>query len=381
MIYLDSAATSFRKPPAVREAVLRAMEECASLGRGGYRAANEAAERVFVCRERCAALFDCLPEQVVFTSCATHGLNLAIKGTVSTNERVVVSGFEHNAVMRPLYALGARTVVVGRRLFDPADTLRAFREAVTPETKAVICTHVSNVFGYVLPIEEIAALCRERGTALIVDASQSAGCLPLSLRKLGADFIAMPGHKGLYGPQGTGILLCGRVPERTLLEGGTGSLSREREMPEFLPDRLEAGTHNVPGIAGLSEGIRFIMETGLAEIREREQQLVRLATARLSEIPGTRVFSGKPQSGVLSFLCGEDSEETAAYLASREIAVRAGLHCAPTAHESAGTLESGTVRASFSAFSGEADIMALAAAVSDYEKNAGRKKETPLLHL
>lgn len=376
MIYLDSAATSFRKPPEVREAVLRAMEECASPGRGGYPAANKAAECVFACRERCAALFDCRPEQVVFTANATHGLNLAIKGTLSAGDRVVVSGFEHNAVMRPLYALGARITVAGTRLFDPEDTLRAFRRAVTPGTKAVICTHVSNVFGYVLPIEEIAALCRTRGAALIVDASQSAGCLPVSLQKLGAAYIAMPGHKGLYGPQGTGVLLCGTVPGRTLIEGGTGSLSEEHGMPQFLPDRLEPGTHNVPGIAGLSEGIRFVTKTGLSAIQTHEQRLVRYAAKLLSGLPNVRVFAGEPQSGVLSFLCGADSEETAAYLASCGIAVRAGLHCAPAAHTSAGTLASGTVRASFSVFSTEADVNALADAVSRFEKNSESEKET-----
>jgi len=209
MIYLDYGATSFSKPPQVRRAVAEAMASCASPGRGGYPQAMEAAERVYACREEAAALFDCDPERVVFTMNGTHGLNIAIRSLVRPGARVVISGFEHNAVTRPLYALGARVTVAGRRLFAPEDTLHTFREALRG-AEAAVFTHVSNVFGYILPVEELAALCREAGVPFIVDAAQSAGSLPVSLRKWGADFIAMPGHKGLLGPQGTGLLLCGR---------------------------------------------------------------------------------------------------------------------------------------------------------------------------
>ena len=362
MIYLDSAATSFQKPPEVAAAMLDALRRCASPGRGGYGAAMAAAETVYRCRERCAALFDAEPEQVVFTSSATHGLNLAIKDLVRPGDRVVISGFEHNAVVRPLAALGAETVPAGTALFDPEKTLRAFRDAVGPETTAVVCTHVSNVFGYVLPLEDIADLCRDRGVPLIVDAAQSAGVLPLSLRRLGAAYVAMPGHKGLMGPQGTGVLLCGRVPERTLLEGGTGSVSREAAMPDFLPDRLEPGTQNVPGIAGLSAALGYLERHGLAGAQER--RLTRLLAERLRGLPGVRCFAGAPQSGVLSLqLEGVDCETVAAKLAERGIAVRAGLQCAPLAHRTAGTLESGTVRVSFSRFSRTGDAEALVRAL------------------
>jgi len=357
VIYLDSAATTFQKPPSVRAAVQRAMERCASPGRGGYREAMLADRLLYGCRERCAALFDCEPEQVVFTTSATHGLNIAIKDLVRPGDRVVVSGFEHNAVMRPLTALGAETVTAGERLFDREDTLAAFRSAVTPETAAVVCTHVSNVFGYVLPIAEIAALCRERDVPLVIDAAQSAGILPLSLRALGAAYIAMPGHKGLYGPQGTGILLCGRIPGRTLLEGGTGSVSQELTMPEFLPDRLEPGTANVPGIAGLDAGIAFLQCAGMDRIRAQEQRLLRRTVAGLLELPEVRCFAGPGQSGVLSLqFAGMDCETAAEKLAAQGIAVRAGLQCAPQAHRSAGTLPEGTVRVSFSAFNTTREI-------------------------
>lgn len=249
-----------------------------------------------------------------------------------------------NAVMRPLTAQGADIVTAGTRLFDHEDTIRAFRSALTPDTKAVVCTHVSNVFGYVLPIEEIAVLCRSRCIPLIVDAAQSAGHLPVSLRSLGADYIAMPGHKGLYGPQGTGVLLCGRVPAETLIEGGTGSLSRELFMPEFLPDRLEPGTANVPGIAGLAAGLAFVESIGLWEIRERESRLMECLQDGLSSVQGVQCFFGAPQGGVLSLLMdGFDCEMVAEHLAKQGIAVRAGLQCAPQAHRSAGTLELGTV--------------------------------------
>ena len=257
MIYLDAAATTLQKPDTVRLAVLRAMQRCASVGRGGHPPAMEAAESVYRCRQIAAELFGAEAEQVVFTMNATHALNIAVRSLVHSGDEVVISGFEHNAVWRPLTAAGAELKIAGRKLFDPEDTLRAFDAAVTERTRAVFCTHVSNVFGYILPIEQIAALCRVRGVPFVLDASQSAGTLPLSLQELGAAFLAMPGHKGLYGPQGTGILLCGMLPE-PLLAGGTGSLSREARMPDFLPDRAEAGTHNVPGDlrAGRGAGIR-----------------------------------------------------------------------------------------------------------------------------
>ena len=225
MIYLDAGATTLQKPHAVALAVQSAMRRMATPGRGGHPPAMRAADAVYDCRCLAGALFDAQPEQVVFTMNATHALNLAIKTLVKPGGRAVISGFEHNAVLRPLHHLGAEIIVAGRRLFDPADTISAFDRAITPGTSAVICTHVSNVFGYILPVEEIAALCRARGVPFVLDASQSAGLLPVRLAELGADFIGMPGHKALYGPQGTGLLLCARMPD-TLLEGGSGSASR-----------------------------------------------------------------------------------------------------------------------------------------------------------
>ena len=360
MIYLDSAATTLQKPAAVAASSAWAIGHLASPGRGGHRPAMSAADTAFACREAAAQLFHVDdPERVVFTFYATHGLNIAIKTMARPGSRVVISGYEHNAVTRPLHALDVDLRVARGGLFDREAVLEDFRRELDRGADLAVCTHVSNVFGFILPIEDIAALCRERGVPLIVDASQSAGCLPVDFQRLGATFAAMPGHKGLYGPQGTGLLLCG-VDPKPLLEGGTGSESRRQTMPDFLPDRLEAGTHNIAGIAGLLEGLRFLQRQGVEHIAAGESRLIRHMGKGLWAIPGAEAFlAGDPsvQTGVLSFrLRGLDCEAVGEALGERGIALRAGLHCAPLAHESGGTLTTGTVRASVSAFNTEREI-------------------------
>ena len=344
MIYLDNGATSFYKPPAVYRAVERAMRTCANPGRGGYGASVEAARTLYRCRETAGELFGCRPEQVVLTTSCTHGLNIAIHSLVRPGSRVVVSGFEHNAVTRPLHAAGADIRVAGRQLFCWEDTLEAF-ERELKDADAAVFTHVSNVFGYILPVKEMADLCRRRGIPFVIDAAQSAGTLEVDMEELGASFIAMPGHKGLLGPQGTGLLLC-RDGAEPLLYGGTGSASIQQEMPEDLPERLEAGTMNVPGFAGLQEGLRYLQQRGIENIFRQEHRQLQRCAAGLEEL-GMKVFAGPHQAGTLSFLTGMDCEEAAAVLAGQGIAVRAGLHCAPYAHESAGTLQTGTLRVSY----------------------------------
>lgn len=358
MIYLDSAATSLLKPPSVAHAASMAIRTMASPGRGGHSAAMRAADTVFACREAAAALFHVPePERVVFTANATHALNIAIHSLVSPGDPVVISGYEHNSVTRPLYALGAQVRVAASPLFDPA-AVDAFRRAL-PGAKAAVCTMVSNVFGYLLPVQEIAELCAAAHVPLIVDASQAAGCVALDAAALGAAFVAMPGHKGLLGPQGTGILLCFAQPE-PLLYGGTGSQSMLQTMPEQLPDRLEAGTHNVPGIAGLLAGIRYVSAQGVDNIARREQRRSQVLIDRLRAEPRLEVFASPDascQTAVLSVRCRDmDCETLAQALARCGIAVRAGLHCAPVAHRTAGTLETGTVRLSLSPFTTDADI-------------------------
>ena len=362
MIYLDNGATSFHKPVAVRRAVVDAMKSCANPGRGGYPASMAAANVVYRCREAAGSLFECDADRVVFTSNCTHGLNIAIRTVVKPGARVAVSGFEHNAVTRPLHALGAKLCVAGRKLFNWDDTLEEFYAVLQQGVDAAVFTHVSNVFGYILPVDQMAALCRERGVPFILDAAQSAGSLPVSLKKLGAEFIAMPGHKGLLGPQGTGLLLCGSLPQ-PLLYGGTGSESIRQDMPDYTPERIEAGTLNVPGIAGLDAGLRYLKQVGIGNILEQEQTQAKRCVAGLKKL-GMKVFSGPHQAGTVSFLPGMDCETAAQILARRGIAVRSGLHCAPLAHESAGTLESGTVRISFGHDACDAQVRALLQAAS-----------------
>ena len=357
MIYLDHGATSFPKPASVRQAVQAAMLRCANPGRGGHRPAMEAAEQVFQARLTAGELFSCQPEQVIFTSNCTHGLNIAIRTLVKPGDKVVISGFEHNAVTRTLRDIGARVIVAGRKLFDREDTLTEFEKALKQGPKAAVFTHVSNVFGYILPIQEMGRLCRQKGIPFVVDAAQSAGSIPVSLQSSGAAFIAMPGHKGLLGPMGTGILLCGEVP-KPLLTGGTGSESENQAMPEDLPERCEAGTVNVPGIAGLEAGMKMILKEGVQAIGRREQRFAGEAARKLEQL-GFRIFRGTNQAGTFSFVPRCDCEDAAAQLAKQGIAVRAGLHCAPLAHESAGTFETGTVRVSFGYDAAQEHIRAL----------------------
>jgi cysteine desulfurase family protein len=374
MIYLDNAATTLQKPPSVAKNAAWAIGHLSSPGRGSYSAAMSAAETAFECRTAAAELFNVKnPENVVFTFNATHALNIALKSSVHRGEKVIISGYEHNSVVRPLYAAGAKVSVALSELFEPEMALLAFERRLTDETALVVCNHMSNVFGYIQPAERIAEACRERNIPFILDASQSAGVLDIDFQKLGADFIAMPGHKGLYGPQGTGLLLCAKRPEG-LMQGGTGSSSLSPEMPDFLPDRLEAGTHNMPGIAGLKAGIEFVQKKGTNKILSQERELIEYAAGELIRFDRVRVFKseyGYCQGGVLSFVVdGMPCETVGEELSDRGIAVRVGLHCSPLAHKTAGTIKTGTVRISVSAFNTKRDISIFLNALDDIVQSA-----------
>lgn len=369
MIYLDNAATTLIKPREVGAAMEKAMSTMSSPGRGGHRYAMAAAECAFICREKAAEIFNVSdPEHVVFTFNATHGLNIAIRSLVKKGDKVLVSGYEHNSVMRPLELVGADVKVCRSELFEPESMIMAIEQQITKDTALVVINHVSNVFGYILPVERIGALCREYGVPFVVDASQSAGSVKVDFKKLGAEFVAMPGHKGLYGPQGTGLLLCGDKA-KPLLAGGTGSGSASRKMPDYLPDMLEAGTHNMPGIAGLSAGLDYICRVGRERILDHEKGLVSVTAEGLSRLKNVIVYAspyGYSQSGVIAFnIRGMSSERIGEELARCGIAVRAGLHCSPEAHKTAGTFETGSVRVSFSAFSRKKDVFRLLNAVED----------------
>lgn len=353
MIYLDSAATTLEKPQTVPAAVYRAIKRLSSTGRGGYRSGVQAAELMYRCREFAAKLFHVpSPEQVVLTMNATHGLNLAIHSLVRPGSTVLISGYEHNAVTRPLYGMrGVSVKIAAGELFKQDSVYDAFQRKLTDDVDVVVCNHVSNVFGFVQPVEKIAELCRRCGKPLIVDAAQSAGTLPIDLMGWGAAFVAMPGHKGLYGPQGTGMLLCGSETS-PLLFGGTGSDSIRQNMPEFLPDRLEAGTQNVCGAAGLLAGMQFVNRIGISGIMQHECNLCQRMMDILERVPNIQIFRGSAhQSGLFSFAVENvDCEILGEELGHRGVAVRTGLHCAPLAHQTAGTIENGTVRISFSVF-------------------------------
>ncbi len=354
MIYLDSAATSLHRPPQVVRAVREAMRLAGGAGRSGHSASMKAAELIFACRETAASYFKVSdPERIVFTSNCTHALNIAIRGLVKPGGHVVISGFEHNSVTRPLNSLGASRGVsittLSTPLFEPEMALHLFEEALQRDVSLVVCTHVSNAFGYELPVGRIFELCRQRGIPMIIDAAQSAGCLPIE-GDCGAVW-CMPGHKGLMGPQGTGILIVPKgVEMRAFIEGGTGSHSLSPSMPDFLPDRFEAGTLNAHGIAGLKEGIEYI--SGLKELLVKERALLKVAADGISDIPGVRVYAAQHffcQSGVMSFsVRGVNPERVASLLAEKGVCVRGGLHCSPSAHKSADTYPEGTVRLSVS---------------------------------
>ncbi len=382
MIYLDAAATTLQKPPGVARAMARALVDCGNPGRSGHPAARAAADIVYDCRCLAAEFFGLEdPARVVFTLNATHALNIAIKSCLKGGGHAVISGYEHNSVVRPLEGLaenGVTYTVASSPLYDPDALCAAVERAIQPDTRCVILTHVSNVFGFVLPVERVDGICRKRGVPLVIDASQSAGSLSLDVSRLpGTAFVCMPGHKGLYGPQGTGILLCCKDTELySVLEGGTGSDSLLKRQPDYLPEGLESGTLNVPGIAGLAEGLRFVSRFR-EDIHRRECALVQAAVRGLSAIPGVTVWADPAGSAVLSFVVeGVDPAYLNQALARRGFCLRAGLHCAPLAHESAGTLPQGTLRAGFSAFNTRQEAEKLVLAVEKARKSEETAKNT-----
>ena len=361
LCYFDNAATTFPKPPQVTAAVRRAMTEAGgNPGRGGHPLSTAAGVLVYSARETAAKMFAAQPEQVVFTANCTHALNLAVQGALRPGDHLIISSMEHNSAARPAAALAAAGVIsysVAAVTPDADETLRNFRQCIRANTRAVLCTLVSNVNGLILPYREIAALCREHGLIFIADGAQACGILPVTLAD-GIQLLCMPGHKGLYGTMGTGILISdGSVPLRPLMQGGTGSQSASLAQPEQLPEALEAGTVNVPGIAGLHAGMEFVRKTGFPEIYAHEQAICAVLLEGLREIPGCTVYR-HPRADyapVISFtLAGESPSETAERLAQQGICVRAGLHCAPLAHRSLGTMSAGTVRISPSFFNTKA---------------------------
>lgn len=363
MIYWDNAATTWPKPPAVRAAVQQGIAELGgNPGRGGHRMSLSAAQRMYDCREAVASFFGLEdPSGVIFMPNCTAALNTVIHGILDDGGRAIISDLEHNAVWRTVNALPG-----GRTRFDIAawspdeeETVESFRRAIRPDTRLIVCTHASNVFGVTLPIRKLAALAHQYGLLICVDAAQTAGVLPIDMQADDLDYLCVAAHKGLYAPMGMGVLLCreqSRVPAR--IQGGTGSRSMLAAQPSELPDRLESGTPNLLGVCGLLAGVRFVETRGRETMYAHEVSLLRLVHQRLSGTQGVRLYTEKPVLGntapVLSVnVDGVPSEEVARILDEHGVAVRAGLHCAPLAHRRFGTLPDGTVRLAPSAFSTE----------------------------
>lgn len=361
MFYWDNAATTWPKPQPVREAIGEALLRYgANPGRGGHQMAYATSEAVFRCRKTSADFFGLpTPDTVVFTLNCTMALNMVIKGILQKGGHALISDIEHNAVLRPLYAVSESRPaynIVPVSLTDPEVTLQNFRRAITPDTKLIVCSHASNVWGVVQPIREIGRLARERHIPFAVDAAQSAGVLPIHMQEDNIDFLCVAGHKGLYGPMGTGMLLSsGRYPLPSFIEGGTGSRSLDPRQPAELPDHLESGTPNTAGICGLCAGMQWVREKGIGRICRHELQTIQQIYRSLQKTPGIRLYTPYPEQGryvpVLSFsIEGMPSEEAAAFLNTAGVAVRAGLHCAPLAHRKMGTEKTGTIRLAPSAF-------------------------------
>ena len=368
MIYFDNAATTFPKPPRLRQAAEDYLTRFgANPGRAGHVMSMDTAARVFEVRQSVADFFH-LPqaENVVFTQNCTHSLNLVLKGLLKWGDHVVISDLEHNSVLRPVHRMwqknGVQYSVAQVVEGDDAATVESFRRALRPNTKLIACTHGSNAFGIKLPLARLAQLAHSAGALILADCAQTAGVEEIDVAAWGLDFLAAPGHKSLYGPTGTGILLVNsEAPLDTLTEGGTGSASLVFDQPDFMPDRLESGTINTAGVLALGEGLAEVRRLGTPAIRTHEIKLAQMLYDGMARIPDVRLYTARPtESGhlpVLSFTLGaQHSEETSQQLSQHGVATRGGYHCAPLAHRKMNTLERGTVRASLGMYNSADEV-------------------------
>lgn len=377
MIYLDNAATSFPKPPQVLEEVSRCMREyCGNGGRGSHALAIASAEAIFRCRQVAAELFSFpKPENVIFTWNATMALNMAIKGLVRRGNHVLISDMEHNAAFRPVYKL-AREGMIKYDIFPtfPLETqgrdekiIAGIERMITPKTKLLICAHASNICSSTLPLEKIGRLCRKKGLWFVVDGAQSAGHLPIDMTKMHIDALCVPGHKGLFGIQGSGMLILGEdIVAETLIEGGNGVNSLEGRMPLFSPERYESGTLPTPAIVGLCEGIRFVQETGVERIGAHLRQLNQQLQHRLLCMEGIEVAAPNCVGSVLLFRSNAiPADRLGEMLNDLGFCVRTGFHCSALAHRTLGTPPTGAVRVSPSIYTTAQEMELLADAVQE----------------
>ena len=379
MIYLDNAATTFPKPEAVYDSMMDCMKNyCANPGRAGHKLAMKAAREIYDTRENIAKLFNIdNPMNIVFTNNATDSLNLAIKGVVSTGDHIITTSMEHNSVIRPIKALeklGIENTIVECDKEGFLD-INNLEKAIKPNTRLIVTTHASNVCGTLIDIKAVSEVAKSNNILYLVDASQTAGVYNIDLKEIEVDMVAAPGHKGLLGPQGTGILYIREGLNLDILkEGGTGSKSEDLFQPELLPDKYESGTHNTPGIVGLNEGIKFIFNEGIDKIKQHEEELCKYTLERLEEVPNIKIYGPKDASkraSVITINIGNmDSGEITFLLDSEyNIATRSGIHCAPLAHKTLGTLEQGAVRFSLGYFNTKEDIDKAIEALKEISKN------------
>lgn len=371
LIYLDNAATSYPKPPEVYGEVMKAMMQYGgNAGRGIHRLSMEAAEKIYECRCEAAKLLGVSePERVFFTLNATHGINTVIKGLLRKGDHVIISNMEHNAVFRPIYKM-AKKGLISYDVFDATlprseDVCANIASKMRRSTKLVICAHASNICSLTLPVEEIGRLCRACGVLFVLDGAQSAGRKPIDVDKMAIDALCVPSHKGLLGPQGSGMVLLGKgVILDTLTEGGNGVNSLLGDMPELSPERYEAGTLPLPAIAGLCEGLRFVSSVGEARIDAHEKGLFKKARDGLLHIDGVTVHMPRHEGSVISFnIDGISADAVGEELNSYGICVRSGYHCSALGHRSLGTEKEGTVRVSFGIFNNSEDVERLTEAV------------------
>ena len=359
-IYFDNGSTSYPKAPGVANAMAQLIEQGAfNINRGNYEGAYEVAERVFETRELLATMFGAeKSKQVIFTPGITYSLNYVIKGLLKAGDHVLVTGLEHNAVMRPLHQMEKAGVSYEVIPTDREGMVKAsdVEKMIRKETKAVIILHASNVCGTIVPIEEIGQICKKHGVFFVVDTAQSAGTLPINMKEANIDFLAFTGHKGLLGPQGIGgFLISERLDKELtpLIAGGTGSISDSFEMPTTLPDKYESGTMNLPGIIGLHASLDHIQKTGLQKIHQKKMELTKYLLDELKEFSDIRVVGRQgleDRVAVVSLDFQKADNAMVAFQLESEygIMTRVGLHCAPLAHRSLGTYPQGTVRIAFS---------------------------------
>lgn len=359
MIYFDNAATTLKKPDAVKTALIGAMEELGNAGRGGHRATISASRTIYEAREALARLINAEdPSRIAFTSNATEALNTAINGLFLPGDHVITTACEHNSVLRPLYALASENISVSIVSADSRGVMRyeEFEKSIRNNTKAIVVTHASNVTGNVTDLAFIASVARKHGLLLIVDAAQSGGILDIDVEKMRIDILCFTGHKGLFGPQGTGgIYVRKGLSLRPLKVGGSGFMSFSKEHPKDMPSSLEAGTLNAHGIAGLKAGVEYVLEISPEKIRQKEGSLSERFIQGIKDLPGVIIYGDQTQRervGIVSInISGEDSALLSDYLMQEyDIATRSGAHCAPLMHESLGTKDQGTCRFSFSYF-------------------------------